>query len=421
MLNMLQNYLIITIKVLMRRKFYTFISLFGIAFTLVVLITAFALYENSYRPHRPESRADRFLTITNGRFISAENGWEWNGYLGFKFLNTYARTLPNMEKFSIHSVPSRVVAFSETNKIEIMFKYTDGAFWEIMDFQFVEGGPFTENDNQNKNFLAVINEATRDQYFGSDKVVGKTIEIDSKKYRVIGVVRNIAQYRAFPFADVWVPTNTQNSELYQEKILGNYYGTILAKSPNDFPKIKHALQELLPQVPIERPDQFDTFQTFAHTHTELWAREWGTHQSQWTEDAGLPRIILLAVCLILLFMLLPALNIINLNISRIMERATEIGVRKAFGATSATLTIQFIIENLLITLIGGMLGLIGTWSVLAFINQSNLLPYAQLSLNFNIFLAALILASMFGLLSGVYPAWRMSKAHPALALRGGAR
>ncbi|MER3408042.1 MAG: ABC transporter permease, partial [Nitrososphaera sp.] len=55
-------------------------------------------------------------------------------------------------------------------------------------------------------------------------------------------------------------------------------------------------------------------------------------------------------------MLLPALNLVNLNMGRIMERRTEIGVRKAFGATSAQLVRQLIVENLLLCGIGGVLG-----------------------------------------------------------------
>ena len=55
-------------------------------------------------------------------------------------------------------------------------------------------------------------------------------------------------------------------------------------------------------------------------------------------------------------MLLPTVNLININVSRIMERASEIGVRKAFGASSRTLVGQFIVENLILTLVGGAVG-----------------------------------------------------------------
>jgi len=122
-----------------------------------------------------------------------------------------------------------------------------------------------------------------------------------------------------------------------------------------------------------------------------------------------------------LFMALPAVNLININISRILERASEIGVRKAFGASSATLVGQFIVENILLSLIGGALGLIGAYLVLGAIERAGFIAYAEFSLNVRIFGYGFALAVFFGLLSGIYPAWRMSRLHPAFALRGGAR
>src|SRR5262249_44136613 len=114
----------------------------------------------------------------------------------------------------------------------------------------------------------------------------------------------------------------------------------------------------------------------------------------------------------------PTINLININISRILERSSEIGVRKSFGASSWTLVGQFIVENLVLTAIGGIFGFILTEVVLAMLNNSGLIPFAHFTLNFRIFGYGVILIIFFGLLSGVYPAWRMSRMQPVLALKG---
>jgi putative ABC transport system permease protein len=111
----------------------------------------------------------------------------------------------------------------------------------------------------------------------------------------------------------------------------------------------------------------------------------------------------------------------NINVSRIMERASEIGVRKAFGASSWTLVGQFIVENVLLTMVGGVIGFIGSLFVLRAITESGLIQYAEFHINYRVFFYGLGTAVFFGLFSGVYPAWKMSRLNPVQALKGASR
>ncbi len=131
------------------------------------------------------------------------------------------------------------------------------------------------------------------------------------------------------------------------------------------------------------------------------------------------RLVGLLTGLGLLFALIPTVNLVNINISRIMERASEIGVRKAFGAPARTLVGQFLIENILLTLVGGLLGFAGSILALRVISQSGLFQYAQFTLNPRVFAYGMAMAVLFGFISGVYPAWRMSRLNPVDALKGG--
>src|SRR5688500_2227555 len=118
----------------------------------------------------------------------------------------------------------------------------------------------------------------------------------------------------------------------------------------------------------------------------------------------------------LLFMLLPTMNLVSINLSRIMERASEIGVRKAFGASSRALIGQFIVENIVLTVIGGLIGFVLSVAVLSALTRMELIPYAIFDVNLRIFFYGLLLAIVFGLVSGVYPAWRMSRIQAVNAL-----
>ena len=119
----------------------------------------------------------------------------------------------------------------------------------------------------------------------------------------------------------------------------------------------------------------------------------------------------------LIVMLLPTINLININVTRIMERSSEIGVRKAFGASSATLVYQFIVENLILTILGGLIGLIFSYIIIQIVNSADLIPYFKMSLNYTVLSIAMLICLIFGLLSGVYPAWRMSKLNVVAALK----
>jgi putative ABC transport system permease protein len=92
-----------------------------------------------------------------------------------------------------------------------------------------------------------------------------------------------------------------------------------------------------------------------------------------------------------------------------MERSSEIGVRKAFGASPGTLVLQFITENIILTLLGGVIGILLSWGILQYINSSDLIPNIQLTIDFQVLMLGIVCCLIFGFLSGVYPAWRMSK------------
>ena len=126
------------------------------------------------------------------------------------------------------------------------------------------------------------------------------------------------------------------------------------------------------------------------------------------------RKVLIAAGVVLLILLLPVLHLVNINISRIEERAAEIGVRKAFGGSSRVLVGQFIVENVLLTLVGALLVLPVSWGFWALAEPHNL----NVLLLLRTFAYSTLIAAFFGALSGAYPAYKMAHLHPVQALTG---
>jgi len=317
---MLKNYLKVAIKVLMRRKFYTAVNLFGIAFTLLILILCTAMLDNTLAPGPPEVHLDRILGIERAKMEGPRSS-SVSGP-GYRLLDEYARDLPGVERFSITSRPDPVTSFVDGFKVVSDMRHTDGEFWEIMEFEFVEGGPFTVVDEEQGNFVAVINETTRRKFFDGQPALGKTLRADDQAFTVIGVVHDVPFTRPMSFADVWVPLSTSKSTGYRETLLGGFQGIVLAESRADFPVIKEEFRRRLTTAELPDPETYETLDSAAMTRYEELARDASSH-SDFGEGAAVARFTLIVIAMVVAFMLLPSLNLINLSLSRILERASD--------------------------------------------------------------------------------------------------
>jgi putative ABC transport system permease protein len=403
----------LALKVLGRRKFFTFISLFGISLTLVVLMVATAIMDNFFAPRAPESRFDRALVIYRLSKIGPR-ALE-SSEPGYAFLEQFMRPLHEVERTAIFSNPIDTAIYKGGTRIDTAVKRTDGGYWQILDFQFLEGRAFTEQEDKDGTLVAVISDEMRQKLFGGAPAVGKPLLLEGQTFRIIGVVPRVSLTRIAAYGDVWTPIGSIQSSDYRHAMMGGFNGIVLAKSRADFPRLKREFRDGLRAFPLDTK-VYKEVRVALDTPFEAFARL--ATQNRMGEKAPLVITTVFTV-VALLFMTLPALNLITLNLSRILERASEIGVRKAFGASRPKLVAQFIVENVVLTLIGGLAGFALTVFTLHQLTNSGVIPNAVFDVNLRIFVYGMVLAAFFGLFSGVYPAWRMSRLDPVNALRGG--
>ena len=406
---MLKNYFKIAIAVLKRRKFFTFISLFGISFTLTILLVLTAFIDKVVGDNYPDRKRDRSLYINRLEETGKDNSS--SSQLSYYYLSHYAGSMKTPVKMSIFSNFSGTNTYINNKKIAVDYKYTDAAYWDIMEYDFIEGKPFNQAQVNNAEKVAVISEDMKNEYFGdASSVIGKYIEADNVKYRITGVVKNVPVTSYMTYSQIYLPYTVSKTDYKSKGYLGEYMAVLLGASTADVPKMRREYDQIVQRVPMESKD-FNKIYSHAESYIASYVDTGNEKQS------GVTLVLTILGSFVFLFMLLPTLNLVNINITRIMERSSEIGVRKAFGASSKTLVYQFIVENIILTLLGGIIGFILAFITILILNSANLIPNLELSINFMVLFIGLLICLIFGLLSGVYPAWRMSKLNVVTALK----
>jgi putative ABC transport system permease protein len=298
-------------------------------------------------------------------------------------------------------------------KLSISYKYTNDQYWEVLEYDFLEGNSYNKQQIANGEKVAVISQEAKNKYFGhAESVVGKNIETENVLFRVIGVVKDVPTTLPRVYAEVYLPYTVAKSKFMSDKSLtGDFNAILLADSEDDLGKMKEEYAELTSKVPL--PKEFNKMYTFADTYFVSIIRSlFGQGK-----DSGLGTFYTILSIMLIIFLLLPTLNLVNINISRIMERSSEIGVRKAFGASSRTLVMQFIVENMIITFLGGFIGIVLSIVFISIFNNSGIIPYGNLTINLQVLFYTLLACVVFGFISGVYPAWRMSRLQVVNALK----
>lgn len=440
---MLKNYFKLAIKVLGRRKFFTFISLFGISFTLMILMLVTAFLDNELGSSRPLSEKDKMVLLPRLIMKKIENDTvpqvdsmmvdgvmrydttytyedRQSSYssssISYSFLDKYMRSMDGAKLESFFSTGSAFDVFVNNNKLSLDAIYADDVYWQIFDFKLLEGRFFQKRAVDNQEQVIVITKKTAREYFGKESgVVGELLNLDGKNYEVIGIVDAPKRNFSWVVADVFLPyTNLPGRDLKSEGFHGGFRAVFLADKPTTRDRIKEAILHKAGQINMPNPEDYNILQLSPMTFREQYAQS-----IYYKEDPGKSLMVVFAAIsgLLILFILLPTLNLVNINISRILERSSEIGVRKAFGAHSRNILFQFVFENVILTFIGGIIGFILATVLINIINESKVLGEIELRFNGSVFFYSFLIVMVFGILSGIIPAWRMSKLHIANAIK----
>ncbi len=421
---MLQGYLKLALRTLLKNKVYSLITISGLAIGLTgfILIGIYVRKETSF--DKAFARGPQIYRLNTKVDVNGIS----NTYSGAHYpaAHDMAEEFPEVtHSLTLYDpIPFQGVVpkirYGENEFSERSFLFTDSSFFSFFDFPLAQGDPRTALHEVNS---MVLTHETAIKLFGSENPMGKLVSFnDSISFKVTAVLTpiNFNTHLRFDYLvhskyliKRFIGRNIQLEDNY----IGMWYYSYVMVKPGSSPEALEG--KLVDFVKRHYPPRY------TDNHAALKLQNVGDIHLH-TRSAGVDlspggNIDYLYILSIIgaMLLLIACINFVNLSTARYMTRAKEVGLRKVVGAQRIQLITQFTGEAVVITLVAGLLSVAGVAALIPFFNQ---LASASLGLSelFNT-KTLLQVAGFFiavGILSGLYPALALSAFQPIRVLKG---
>ena len=312
--------------------------------------------------------------------------------------------------------------------INISAMACDPDFFRLYDLDFISGRPFSEKEFREGEHVCVISERIAKQLGGADHFFIHDRN-NPPSLRIVGVVKTVSPLMKNATADIYIPykaTEILLSDLDRHIEGIDYCGQLEVRvllrdgySREDFLNELEPMRQHYNVVIGQQIGEWMEWVVNADNHFFKNIHFFSSDDS----DQGLAdqaKNLMPPAILMLLFLFLPAINLSGLVSNRMEARRAEMGIRKAFGAKRRTLLNEVIHENLVLTLLGGIVGLGLSWFFVSAVCDSDIflqifqatsLPNHEISLSLwmfftpTLFLIAFLCCAVLNLMAALLPAW----------------
>lgn len=309
------------------------------------------------------------------------------------------------------------------------------AFFRMFDVPLVAGHPWSPADDANAAPVAVISRKLAGHLFGAANAVGKTIHINAKLFRVVGVSGHWQPYPHFyglhaciyacDAEQIFIPVSAGRAQgvgLYSMSVGGVCDSSHGAVSADKCPYL--GFWALLPSA-AQRVDYRNMLAHYADTQKAAGRFVHGGAAASGLQNVSayldayhvVPVSVRFGMWVAVIFLLVCLVNVAGLLLTRFLRGSAELGIRRALGATRRLIFAQCLLEAGLIGLVGGLLAVPLVWVGLWLVKQQPVAYASVIGMHWSVCLALLVLAVLSSMAIGVVPAWRASVIEPGLQVK----
>ena len=421
---MWRNYLAVGIRVLLRNRVYAFVNIMGLALGIAAatLVFIYVRMESSYDRWLPHSdRLVQLQSILN----PAQGAASRSATAPRVAADALRREFPEFEQIVGVTRARTAIVFDGEPRLSLVY-WTDSNFFDVFDLRFLRGDRTTALRDLNS---VVLTRQEAERYFGSANPIGRTIMVnrygEDQPLRVTGVLADlppnthldlgmIARFNPAIESDYSLTSWTAPNGYVYGKLRPGIDIALLNRRMPAFERRNLPTEQA---EPGRSTDQLLDFRFMPVRDIHL-----SSALAETMRPGGDPVAVRAFTIIALLILVIACINFTNLTTARASLRAREVGIRKVLGATRIRIALQFLVEAMVLAAIATFIGLALVELVLPYFSR---LLGLELGLSYlgsdGLLLPALLLVVLVGMIGGVYPAFYLSRFHPATVLKADSR
>lgn len=419
---MLKNYLKIAWRNLLRKKVYSAISITGLAVGVAccVLITMYVQDELSYDRYNTNINniyrvLHAYRNIKDVDVKAPPSPQEYQVWGNAPVGAALSADFPEVKKVTQFTSPfTYLLEHNDRRFQQDGLLFADSATFDIFSWRMLAGNPKKALEAP---YSIVLTKSTAQKYFGNENPVGQTLRAEGQfALNVTGVMEDVPANSHFTFNGL-VSMNTfrqMKPGIFSEWGYIDFYTYFIVPEHTDM----KAMETKIPGF-VARHVPKDDNETYTLAFEPLAAAYLHSQAGRQPGVTGSLSNVYIFSLIAVFILLIACINFINLSTARSMERAREVGVRKAVGAYQKGLVYQFLTESILLSLIAVVLAIVLVLVALPAVSEISGKPLNwRLLLSLKLAPAILCMPLILGLLAGSYPAWVLARFRPVEVLKG---